>query len=652
MATYLIKSAGELAAIQSKLSVGDTVALAGGTYSSIGILGLKGVTITSADPENPAIINKLGLNDCHDITLSNVTLLQTSATAMYSFQVKNSNGVTLDNLKVTGPDDVPVQSMTSALMMIRNSDNVTITNSEFSNARYGVSLLDSDGATISGNYFHDLRTDGVRGGGNDNITVAGNTFTDFRSAPGDHPDAIQFWTNNTTTTTRGITITDNLIVQGDGSPMQGIFLRDTASTMPFDKVNISNNMVVGGMYNGISIQGATNSAISNNTVIGLNGEKPWIRADNVKSTVVSDNHATAYSFANPASVTQVNNTAILPALDNGAGAVQRWLGSQSGFASAVGLTPDDLMQRLDLQLTKTSLIADEDRVTHIDGTSGDDRLTTANIGNSTIMAGDGNDMIYGGTTGNHALHGGQGNDNYFIKSANSQIVERADGGIDTVTAYVDLTLASNVENVRAAESGLTIYGNAEANRMTGSTGSDHFLGLDGDDVLMGLDGDDILAGGMGNDSLAGGNGADRLYGDDGDDRLNGADGNDLLSGGAGNDLIEGGNGADTLTGGRGADEFRFRNGDVSMRDVDTITDFQRGIDVVSLRLMDADSNTTTNDAFRFIGTDAFQKIAGELRYVVSSGVATVQGDLNGDGRADFAIKLVGVDSLSAADFYL
>jgi Ca2+-binding RTX toxin-like protein len=62
-------------------------------------------------------------------------------------------------------------------------------------------------------------------------------------------------------------------------------------------------------------------------------------------------------------------------------------------------------------------------------------------------------------------------------------------------------------------------------------------------------------------------------------KINGTAGRDALVGTAGDDVITGGIGADTLTGGAGADQFVF----TSLRDgIDTITDFQPGIDRIVL----------------------------------------------------------------------
>jgi len=55
-----------------------------------------------------------------------------------------------------------------------------------------------------------------------------------------------------------------------------------------------------------------------------------------------------------------------------------------------------------------------------------------------------------------------------------------------------------------------------------------------------------------------------------------------------------------------------------------------------------------NNAFTFIGAGAFTNVQGQLRY--AGGV--VQGDINGDAIADFAINVATAPALTATDFVL
>jgi serralysin len=75
--------------------------------------------------------------------------------------------------------------------------------------------------------------------------------------------------------------------------------------------------------------------------------------------------------------------------------------------------------------------------------------------------------------------------------------------------------------------------------------------------------------------------------------------------------------------------------------------------VIKLNQIDAISSTAdVDDPFTFIGTANFHKVAGELRYAISGSTTTIQGDVNGDGVADFWLKVAGKVAFAATDFVL
>jgi len=85
---------------------------------------------------------------------------------------------------------------------------------------------------------------------------------------------------------------------------------------------------------------------------------------------------------------------------------------------------------------------------------------------------------------------------------------------------------------------------------------------------------------------------------------------------------------------------------------DEITDFTHGEDHIRLNYVDANSLLTGDQAFAFMGTSAFDGHAGELRYEQISGNTYVEGDTNGDGIADFVIRVDGLHTLTSGDFAL
>ncbi|WP_156680810.1 cellulase family glycosylhydrolase [Sphingomonas profundi] len=266
------------------------------------------------------------------------------------------------------------------------------------------------------------------------------------------------------------------------------------------------------------------------------------------------------------------------------------------------------------------------------GGDGDDILYGMD-GNDSLKGGLGNDRLYGGTgndsldggAGADTLYGGTGDDIYYVDDVNDKVVELLNEGNDQVrSTAASYTLSANVETLILNGTGdIAGTGNELANTITGNAG---------DNVIRGMGGNDKLDGGAGNDRI---------------------------DGGEGDDTIIGGLGQDWLTGGTGKDVFRFATiEDSTVRAPDTITDFLSGTDRIDLSGIDASASKTGNQAFTLIGTGAFTHVEGQLRYEVGRAAdghsfTTVQGDVNGDGVADFAIVLDNFSAgLKALDFVL
>jgi Ca2+-binding RTX toxin-like protein len=248
-----------------------------------------------------------------------------------------------------------------------------------------------------------------------------------------------------------------------------------------------------------------------------------------------------------------------------------------------------------------------------------------------INGGGGNDTL-DGRGGNDVLKGGAGNDTYII-DAGDLVDETTGSGIDTIRAAFTLDL-DNTDHVRGVIENLTLVG-AGAVDGTGTTGSN---------------------------VMTGNAGANRLMGDGGNDTLFGFGGNDTLDGGLGIDRLTGGLGKDIMTGGALADVFAFNTiaeiGKGPTRDV--IKDFTHLSDDINLAAIDANTALAGNQAFTFMAAKSalFTGAKGQLRWFQENPAGTandktiVQGDINGDKRADFQIELTGLKILSVADFIL
>ncbi|QNN64827.1 calcium-binding protein [Sphingomonas rhizophila] len=253
------------------------------------------------------------------------------------------------------------------------------------------------------------------------------------------------------------------------------------------------------------------------------------------------------------------------------------------------------------------------------GYAGDDTLSGAE-GDDVLLGAEGNDTLTGGA-GYDRMYGGIGNDTFVVGDLADYAYENLGEGYDTVFTSINHQLRPNIEQlVLDGFSDLRGYGNALDNMMIGNSGNN---------LLYGKDGADTIRAGLGNDILYGENGTDYLYG---------------------------GSGLDRFYGGAGADLFAFENLDfagMGSGTADRIHDFSHAQgDRISLELVDANSNVGFDQAFTFVGSAAFSNVAGQLRYQQISGNTYVQGDTDGDGKADFWIRIDGLHALAATDFIL
>ncbi|MEN2988311.1 hypothetical protein WG926_08365 [Tistrella sp. BH-R2-4] len=288
----------------------------------------------------------------------------------------------------------------------------------------------------------------------------------------------------------------------------------------------------------------------------------------------------------------------------------------------------------------------------------------------TLNGLDGDDVLFAAITVSKFI-GGAGFDTLSYSAFTSRVVVSLDPE-DQLGSAGRADLISEIEGLNGSQADDLLYGNSGANALGG---------LGGDDVLLGGGGGDALDGGAGLDTasyttaragiradLAAGRGftgdaqgdtylaIEALNGSNFDDLLLGDNAANTLKGMNGDDRLAGRGGVDLLTGGNGADRFVYSattESRVGPGNRDIILDFSHAQgDRIDLANIDARPADAGDQAFRFLGTDAFDGNAGALRYINAGSYSVIEIDTNGDRVTDMQIQVNGINSFVAGDFIL
>lgn len=276
------------AAIRSARA-GDTILLSSGDYGALGLQGLKfsggQVVIASRDPSRPARVAGIEIADSSNLTFRDIEVTVNARTQTI-FNVNDSQDIRLERLHLHGPP-----GSNRAGLMFRQSGRVHVLDSNFQNVGTAVRVIDSNYVNVSGNHFAEIYGDGIQSTGSSNVMIVGNHLSNFHTAPGDHPDAIQFFTLNQKAEAHDIAIKDNIIIRGSGNIAQGIFLGNEVNLAYVD-VTIAGNKVIGAMWNGIAVGGGRNITVNDNVVQAYVDQGSWIIVEKSLNAMVLNNRST------------------------------------------------------------------------------------------------------------------------------------------------------------------------------------------------------------------------------------------------------------------------------------------------------------------------------------------------------------------------
>lgn len=301
MSTFQVSTTAQLTEALRSAQSGDTIALASGSYGDVSLKSLNfssGVTVTSADPNNPAVFHTLSLTSVHGLSFDNIRVdfKPDSETMSWASAVKitSSSGISLTNSELKGGpavNGVPQSTEAGGLdatgnviglpagraVTISKSSDITIEGNQIETFHKGVVLSQAEGIVVRGNEIHDLRSIPLNGGNVSNVLVENNHFHDFNpwqyGGRGDHGDFVHFWTTSTQTgPSDGIVIKGNVFAQGHGTAILGIYLDDNNNGRGFTGVDISDNLIHNGNHQGIRLENVKEGNIDSNILLQSSGD--------------------------------------------------------------------------------------------------------------------------------------------------------------------------------------------------------------------------------------------------------------------------------------------------------------------------------------------------------------------------------------------
>ncbi|MDY6933449.1 MAG: choice-of-anchor Q domain-containing protein [Spirochaetota bacterium] len=195
--------------------------------------------------------------------ISNITI---DDCTMYS--VQDSSGWDIDNWNELACNGIRVYG-----------NCMTIRNNYCKNIQYGITVR-GDFVIVKNNLIENFSGDGMRGLGND-MFFEYNTVKNSYVVDENHDDGFQSWSVNDDPPRERVVLRGNVIINYEDpnqpfrGPLQGIGCFDG----PYINWIVENNIVVVDHWHGISLYGAFNCRVVNNTVVDINNSSPgpsWI----------------------------------------------------------------------------------------------------------------------------------------------------------------------------------------------------------------------------------------------------------------------------------------------------------------------------------------------------------------------------------------
>lgn len=284
------------AALKQVPKEGALLSLKPGRYDQIMIRGAYAgpVRLVPADRKQPPEIHRLVIRNSRDIHVEGMDFRPTGSEAQsgYLVSVDGVEGISLEKNRFTALPDQGEKRVRA--VRIDRSSQATLRDNIVEGLERGFVFAELRGIRVEHNSFSGLTTDGLNFVDVDNVIIQKNFFTDFRTDPGQHPDYIQFWTSRGKRSSTGIEIAYNVMLQGSGTPVHGVFM-DNDDAIPYKDISIHDNLLVGGAPHGLTVELAEGVSMERNLVASSPNTNSNVSIRLTKSSkgIIRGNAATA-----------------------------------------------------------------------------------------------------------------------------------------------------------------------------------------------------------------------------------------------------------------------------------------------------------------------------------------------------------------------
>ena len=289
------KTLAEVFSVHTVFDPGDTLYLLSGHHGDVTVTGLNEdyVTILPLEGHQPTMrrVNFNGASKwvLRGVEISPETAPSYSKSTLVSIN-SSSSWITVDSCLAYSVADASGWSASDWVNLTCNGASVTgnhniLRNNHFLNVRHGI-LVESEGTynLIERNTVENFAADGMRGIGNYN-TFEYNTVMNCYDVDDNHDDGFQSYSRGPsgvgTGTVYGIVLRGNTIINyvDPDQPFRGTLQGVGCFDGMFEDWVVENNVVITDHWHGITLLGARNCKVINNTVVDRNSTgpgPPWI----------------------------------------------------------------------------------------------------------------------------------------------------------------------------------------------------------------------------------------------------------------------------------------------------------------------------------------------------------------------------------------